>query len=207
MGVNDTKNKWAEKECGWRNESCLKCDKKLRNNSADQSRLTKKKKPLQMHSFIPYPPPFLLITDGGSESYACLIGCRARILFVSYWYVRRGFFLCLIRPVLDLIPKTLAATMWRWEQQQCHTSLCEGVTLWPTERAQMQGVNPDSPILKPIFTQVGAETRETDFVPFLFLCACVYIANWLKVSVLKSVCLSFRGLFLFHILQHFADAL
>lgn len=39
------------------------------------------------------------------------------------------------------------------------------------------------------------------------VCVCVYTVHWLKASALKSVCLAFMVLFLFHILQHFVNAL
>lgn len=81
--------------CGRRNKSFLKCDKKLRR--ADQSRLTQQTPAAAL--FHSLPPPFLLITaDRGSESYAGLIGCRARIFscLVSLCKARFFIFSCVV---------------------------------------------------------------------------------------------------------------
>lgn len=152
LGVNDRENRSGQRKvCG--SESCLKCDKELRENRADRGRLTQQTLTAALlHSS---PPPYLLITteerdrqtEGGSESYAGLIGCRALD------------FLCLVSFCFGLNAQTLL--------------LIFHVEKGPVIREV--DLQKEDKLLTHIHTDGG---RDVDFVPCSRVC--VYIANWLE---------------------------
>ena len=68
----------------------MKCDKQLRENRADPSRLTQQTLAAAL-SLIPLPPPYLLITteqtQGVSESYVGLIGAALRFFGLCFVFL------------------------------------------------------------------------------------------------------------------------
>lgn len=160
-------------------ESCLKCDKKLRKNRADQSGLTQQTLAAALaHSL---PPPYLLITteeqDGGREWKLCGSDRMQSLIF---------FALCLVCKVSSP-PMCPALGFNAQTHSRTHFLAssflgCIYVRLRPAESGQIQVVDPYS-----------HSQRDLERWTLFLVLVCVYIANWLEsCAVIGRLLLSNR---------------
>lgn len=146
-------------------ESCLKCDKKLRKNRADQSGLTQQTLAAALSHSLP--PPHLLITteerDGGREWKLCGSDRMQSLIFFASCLVCKVSFFPLVCPASGFNAQTHS------RRHFLAFSFCIYVILWPAEIGQTQVVDPYS-----------HSRRDLERWTLFLVLVCVYIANWLE---------------------------